>query len=98
MHQPSPTLYPSVQPAWPRSLEAAATLLAESLPLEERKKLAAMPASTLDMLNSSTLGATARKRCGLWHGNPELLAACNALNPEEASLAIIRALRDRLRG
>lgn len=86
------------QAEWPRSLDEAVGCLAAALTRVEQGKLAAMPATTLEMLNASTLGATTRKVCGLWHGNPELLAACSAYNPEDASLVIIQAVWERLRG
>lgn len=81
---------------WPTTLSAAVDRFSTELSAEERAKLAAMAETTLDHLNSG-LGARIRKRCGLWQGNAALMRSCDAENPEDTSLAILRALWVRLR-
>jgi hypothetical protein len=38
-----------------------------------------------------------RHRFGLWQGNTQLLAACGEPHPDDASMAIVRAVWERLR-
>ena len=80
----------------PSSLQEAVAYVLSVMSPEERHRIAAMPEHLLDSLNVD-LGAYIRKSCGLWRGNPALLASCGADNPEDASLAIIRALCNGLR-
>ncbi len=98
MTDPSRPANPSLEPDCPRALSAAVERLALALAAEDRARIAAMPESALDGLNGLRFGASIRKDCGLWRGNRALMASCGALNPEEASAAIIRALWARLRG
>lgn len=87
---------PSPAPGWPTTLPEAVERVAEHLSAEERMKLAALEEHVLTQLNSG-LGARIRKLCGLWQGNFKLMASCGARNPEDASLAILQTLWDRLR-
>jgi hypothetical protein len=43
------------------------------------------------------LGVRIREDFGLWRGNRALLLSCGSLDPDDASMAIIRALWARLR-
>ena len=87
---------PSPNPDWPRTRAKAVDRIVEDLRPEQRVKLAATDEQALAQLNSG-LGARVRKLCGLWQGNARLMAACGADNPEEASLTILKAVRERLR-
>ncbi|WP_119627900.1 DUF6794 domain-containing protein [Methylocaldum marinum] len=79
----------------PRTLEEAVERLLLMLNESEKYKIAA--ASSADAINFEfSLGAYIRKVCGLWRGNKALMASCGALNPEDASIAIIHALWARL--
>ena len=42
------------------------------------------------------LGMMIRNEFGLWAGNEELLRACKALHPDDASSIILRAIKERL--
>jgi hypothetical protein len=84
------------EPDFPTTLDEAVERLLLSLTPAEKARLAAMPEKNVEGLNQG-LGAQVRKICGLWRGNPALMRSCDALNPEDTSLAIIRALWTRLR-
>lgn len=97
-HPSQPTNPATTGPDCPRALAAAVERALLRLAPEDQARVAAMPESRLEELNGAQFGASIRKDCGLWRGNQALMEACGALNPEEASLAIMRALRARLRG
>jgi hypothetical protein len=83
---------------FPATLDAAVDRVLALLQPADRARVAALAEADAAGLNGLRFGADVRKACGLWRGNPALMAACGALNPEEASDAVILAVRTRLRG
>jgi hypothetical protein len=82
----------------PATLDAAVDRVLALLEPADRTRIAALAESGAASLNGLRFGAEVRKACGLWRGNPALMVALGALNPEEASEAVILAVRARLRG
>ncbi len=83
---------------FPATLDTAADRVLALLDAADRARVAALSEADAASLNGLRFGAEVRKACGLWRGNRPLMAACGALNPEEASEAVILAVRARLRG
>lgn len=81
--------------AWPTSLDSAAKRLLELLTDEEKLQLREMPADQLIGFHFA-LGMFIRNEFGLWRGNAELLASCEAGHPDNASTAIVKAAWLRL--
>ncbi len=82
---------------FPQTLEEAVTRLLNNLDAEQQHKLALLSEQSIEGLNYG-LGARIRRDFGLWHGNPALMRSCETCNPEDTSIAIIRATWARLRG
>ncbi|WP_213546725.1 DUF6794 domain-containing protein [Vannielia litorea] len=79
---------------WPKSCAEAVARLSRELPPDERRRLAAMPEDKLILLHHG-FGTHIRNSLGLWQGNRDLAFDCTkqrAAHPDEASMAIIRAL------
>jgi len=66
------------------------------VPDSEQAKIAAMTEDDLISLHFG-LGMWIRNNLGLWHGNPELLAATGKQDPDDASVVIVQAFWQRLR-
>ncbi len=98
MLNPATLFDPKLEPKCPLTLDAAVERLLPTLAAKDKAIVAAMPESGLADLNRHEFGAAIRKDFALWRGNKALMASCGALNPEDASLAIIRAVWERLRG
>lgn len=85
-------------PDLPATLDAAVDRVLALMGPADRARIAVMTQDDAASLNGLRFGAEVRKACGLWRGNRPLMAACGALNPEEASEAVILAVRARLGG
>jgi hypothetical protein len=81
---------------WPRTLQAAVEILVRTLSPAEKDDIAARSEDNLIDLHFG-LGVRIREDFGLWRGNRALLQSCGSLDPDDASMAIIRALWARLR-
>jgi hypothetical protein len=81
---------------WPRTLQDAVDLLVYTLSPVEKHAIAARSEDDLIDLHF-VLGVKIREDFGLWRGNRALLQSCGSLDPDDASMAIIRALWARLR-
>ncbi len=81
---------------FPQTLEEAITRLLNDLDADQQHKLARLSEQSIEGLNYG-LGARIRRNFGLWHGNPALMRSCQTHNPEDTSIAIIKATWARLR-
>jgi hypothetical protein len=81
---------------WPRTLDEAVEQLALGLSRNEKEDIARLPEDHLIDLHFG-LGARIREEFGLWRQNKALLASCGSHDPDDASMAIVRALWVRLR-
>ncbi|SMF97798.1 hypothetical protein SAMN02949497_0064 [Methylomagnum ishizawai] len=97
MNTPHAPFDPKSEPDCPLTLHDAVARTLDHLSEREARIIAHLPETGLEELNRYGLGADIRKRFALWRGNRGLMAACGALNPEDASLEIIRAVWERLR-
>jgi hypothetical protein len=86
---------------WPASLDEAVTWLIDGMRESERWAVAAADDEQLGLANAGGLpgswGQGIRNGFGLWAGNRLLLEDCGTTDAEEASLIIMRAVRDRLK-
>ncbi len=84
---------------WPQSLEEAVTRLVDGLREKDKRAIASANEEQTLTLNSGfgSWGQGIRNGLGLWAGNPALLRDCGTTDPDEASLAIIRAVQVHLR-
>jgi hypothetical protein len=96
MTNPLPSPDSEADQSLPRTLREAVDRLTLQLSQAEKDKIAAASSADAIIVHFS-LGAYIRKVFGLWRGNKALMASCGALNPEEASVVIIRELWARLR-
>ena len=81
--------------AWPRSLDAAVEKLLTSMSEADKEHLRSMPEHDLISLHMGwAMGI--RNDFGLWAGNDELLDSCGSLHPDDASMAIVHAVWERL--
>jgi len=88
---------PSTLQDVPRTLETAIERLLAILSDTEKTYLRASSEADLEQFHF-TLGVTVRQQFGLWRGNLALRQSCGCLHPDRASIAIIRATWERLRG
>lgn len=89
---------PKQEPDCPLTLHDAVERVLARLSPGDLRILAHLPEAQLEGLNHQELGADIRKHFALWRGNRALMAACGALNPEDASMEIVRAVWERARG
>ena len=86
---------------WPRTHEAAVSLMIEKLSHDWKETIAATDYSKLVNLNR-LLGMGIRNYLGLWRGNEELMKSCLQLrkmvqlDPDVVSLIIIEEIWKRL--
>jgi hypothetical protein len=95
---------------WPKTVEEAVDQLLSSMPEEYREVLKNTAEEDLALFNHG-LGTYIRNEFGLWANNGELLKSCGSqmmpdsayddylmmmVNPDEASMVIIKALWGRL--
>ena len=97
MTHPASLFDPKLESDCPATLEAAVENLLGRLSAHDRAIIAAQSETGLDELNRYGLGAGIRKDFALWRGNRALMADCGALNPEDASMAIIRRVWELVR-
>ena len=83
-------------PEWPVSIDQAIRILVDLVPLDEQRRIAALPKDELIELHFG-LGAWIRKFFGLWKQNEGLLTATGKRHPDDASEVIIGVFWERLR-
>ncbi len=89
---------PKREPDRPLSLHDAVERVLDGLSEQDLRIIANLPEANLEDLNRYDLGSSVRKNFALWRGNRALMAACGALNPEDTSMEIIRAVWESVRG
>ena len=91
-----PIQYLSSLPPVPRSLAEAVRVLKTKLKAEDLKEISHMKEEDLIRLHMG-LGLYIRNAFDLWRGNSELMSACGAQHPDDASMTIIQSLWKTLR-
>ena len=81
---------------FPTTVDAAVRLLMSMVDESEQAKIAAMDSEDMYTLHFG-LGVWIRNHMGFYAGNDQLLKATGEIEPDEASMIIMRALRERLR-
>lgn len=81
---------------FPTTVDAAVRLLMNMVDESEQAKIAAMDSDDIYTLHFG-LGMWIRNHMGFYAGNDHLLKATGESEPDDASLVIMRAFRDRLR-
>jgi hypothetical protein len=88
-------VYPH-QMTWPQNLNDAVMWLIDHMHESDKKELFVADNNTMMSMNFHW-GQGIRNGFGLWAGNDSLLSGCGTDDPEEASLIIIKAVRERIR-
>lgn len=78
------------RPRWPTTVDEAVRFLSRSENLEYARNFTTADDFVSDQYFG--LGLSVRNSMGLWQGNTELLTACGADDPDEASSRILEAL------
>jgi hypothetical protein len=97
-------LFPRDQPgerqdaAAPATFEEAVEMIIDKMSFKTRVAVAHMSDEEVAVFNVFGWGEGIREDFGLWEDNEKLLADCRAEDPFEASLMIIKTVRDRLKG
>lgn len=81
---------------FPTTVDEAVRLLLSMVDESEQTKIAAMDSDDIYTLHFG-LGVWIRNHMGFYAGNDQLLQATGATEPDDASMVILRAFRDRLR-
>lgn len=81
---------------FPATVDAAVRLLLGMVEESEQAKIAAMDSEDIYTLHFG-LGIWIRNHMGFYAGNDQLLKATGETEPDDASMVIMRAFRDRLR-
>jgi hypothetical protein len=81
---------------WPQTIDEAVQALIASLTDAQRQHIRETEWADLYQFHHG-LGTAIRNRFGLWQGNRALLHSCDAFEPDDASMEIIRALWSKLR-
>jgi hypothetical protein len=81
---------------FPTTVDGAVRLLLGLVEESEQIKIAAMDGDDIDTLHFG-LGMWIRNHMGFYAGNAQLLKDTGESEPDDASMVIIRAFRDRLR-
>ena len=81
---------------FPTTVDAAVRLLMGMVEESEQAKIAAMDSDDIYTLHFG-LGAWIRNHMGFYAGNAQLFKDTGESEPDNASMVIIRAFRDRLR-
>ena len=81
---------------YPTTVDAAVRLLLSMVEESEQAKIAAMDSEDIYTLHFG-LGMWIRNHMGFYAGNDQLLKATGETEPDDASMVIMRAFRDRLR-
>lgn len=79
----------------PRTIAEAVRVLIGALDEKSLERIQATSDEELVFLHPG-LGAIIRDEMRLWAGNQELLAATGAVHPDDASMLILRALKQEL--
>ena len=79
----------------PQTIEQAVNVLLEQIPAGEKHQIAAMSRDDLITLHFG-LGTQIRNDFGLWGGNTALLESTGNIHPDDAAMAIVKALWHRL--
>ncbi len=82
----------------PRTVDDAVERIIDRMSFKTRVAVARMTEQEVAIFNVFGWGEGIREDFGLWEGNEKLLEDCRAEDPFEASLVIIQAVRDRLKG
>jgi hypothetical protein len=82
---------------YPRTVREAVDALALSITAQEKELIRGLTGEELVDLHH-TLAVNIRNRFGLWEGNYELLISCGVVHPDDASMVIVRAIWQALRG
>ena len=81
---------------FPTTVDAAVRLLMSMVEKSEQIRIAAMDSEDIYTLHFG-LGVWIRNHMGFYAGNDQLLKATGETEPDDASMVIMRAFRDRLR-
>ena len=81
---------------YPTTVDAAVRLLLSMVEESEQAKIAVMDSEDIYTLHFG-LGMWIRNHMGFYAGNAQLLKATGETEPDDASMVIMRAFRDRLR-
>lgn len=81
---------------FPTTVDAAVRLLLGLVEESEQTKISAMDSEDIYTLHFG-LGVWIRNHMGFYAGNDQLLKATGETEPDDASMVIMRAFRDRLR-
>ncbi len=81
---------------FPTTVDSAVRLLMSMVDESEQAKIAAMDTEDMYTLHFG-LGVWIRNHMGFYAGNDQLLKATGGTDPDDASMVIMRAFRDRLR-
>ena len=81
---------------FPTTVNAAVCLLLSKVDESEQTKIAAMDSEDMYTLHFS-LGVWIRNHMGSYSGNDQLLKDTGESEPDDASMVIMRAFRERLR-
>jgi hypothetical protein len=81
--------------AWPKTVDEAVTRLISGLNDEEKARVRDTKKDDLISFHHGW-GTGIRNEFGLWRGNTNLMAACHADHPDDASMVIIEAVWQRL--
>ncbi len=80
---------------WPLTLDAAVERLLNRMSEADKQRVEDTPSDKLIRFHMGW-AAGIREEFGLWRGNTQLLASCGAPHPDDASMAIVRAVWQRL--
>ena len=86
-----------MQDEYPRTLHEAIGVLISHMTEEEKEIIRGLDREDLVELYFSA-GLDIRNKFGLWNDNYELLISCGWIHPDDASMAIIDAVWQALRG
>jgi len=81
---------------FPTTVDAAVRLLLRMVDESEQAKIASMDSEDIYTLHFG-LGMWTRNHMGFYAGNTQLLKDTGESEPDDASMVIMRAFRDRLR-
>lgn len=86
-----------MQSQWPKTLDEAVKICLLTMTPEEKELIKFTPKENLIWFHFDW-ALNMRNEFGMWEGNNELLESCGTTDPDEASMAIVEAVRAELRG
>lgn len=86
----------AVRASWPCTVEEAVTRLIIDMDEADKQRVGETKKEDLERFYKGW-GAGIRNEFGLWRGNTNLLADCHVKHPDDASMAIIEKVWERLR-